>query len=436
MRRSILAFALLTILASISVTDRASTAASAVLADDEGFEKLQQKFQRLHRALVTRRGITEEDHSVISDVREQFARFSAQNPGHEGAIAGELQLSLWLDDHDRVDSLFQDLITAAPDNPEYGLSWIAFLERTERSDRIDAVYDWLLQHSENTQSLRIGRARMLRERAQYADAIALLHDSEFDDETVIDGARLLAECLYAENRFDETIAVLEGIDEDVLESQRVLKTHIDQRLRDYREYAELWVSEQEIRSSEAAADDLPRVELITARGRIVLELFEENAPNTVANFITLVDSGFYDTTHFHRIERDFVTQGGDPNTKPGAEGVPGQGGPGYRIADEWERENARKHFAGSLAMAHSGPDTAGSQFYITHRPTSHLNTGYTVFGRVVEGLEIARNMQVEDELESARVLRKRDHEYEVEKLRTVEEVEEELAVPDFLRRNR
>jgi len=179
-----------------------------------------------------------------------------------------------------------------------------------------------------------------------------------------------------------------------------------------KEYIDLWKQEQEIRHSEEQADDLPRVMLVTERGPILLELFENQAPNTVANFISLTEQGFYDTSRFHRVLPNFMAQGGDPNSKPGATGVPGQGDPGYFIPDETDREDHRKHFTGTLAMAKTAaPNSGGCQFYITVLPTPHLNGKHTVFGRVIEGLEAARNLKQDDQIKAMTVLRKRPHEY-------------------------
>lgn len=189
------------------------------------------------------------------------------------------------------------------------------------------------------------------------------------------------------------------------------------------DYIEYWQEEQAIREREAAAEgdeQLPQVRLVTSRGEIVLELFENEAPNTVANFISLVEEGYYDGLKFHRIVQWFVAQGGCPNTRAGATGFPGQGDPGYSIPCECYAENARRHFQGSLSMAHSGPDTGGSQFFITHLPTAFLNrdlrpeSAHTVFGRVVEGLDVVAALEVGDVIESAEVIRKRNHPYEPE----------------------
>ena len=149
----------------------------------------------------------------------------------------------------------------------------------------------------------------------------------------------------------------------------------------------------------------------------MVELFENEAPNTVANFISLAESGFYDGSKFHRVLPNFMSQGGDPNTKPGGTGPAGAGGPGYCIPDEHTLGGARNHFTGSLAMAKTGvPNSGGCQFYITHTAPAHLNGEHTVFGRTVEGLDVARSLEEGDVMETVNVLRKRDHAYEPETL--------------------
>ena len=173
-------------------------------------------------------------------------------------------------------------------------------------------------------------------------------------------------------------------------------------------------AEMAVRVTEEKADDLPRVKIETTKGTIIVELFENQAPNTVANFISLVESNFYDGTPFHRVIPQFMAQGGDPTGT-------GTSGPGYTIECECELPNARKHFLGSLSMAHAGKDTGGSQFFLTFRPTEHLDGRHTVFGRVIEGFDVlpkitrtegpqARSTQ--DKIVSAEIIRKRDHVYE------------------------
>jgi cyclophilin family peptidyl-prolyl cis-trans isomerase len=171
------------------------------------------------------------------------------------------------------------------------------------------------------------------------------------------------------------------------------------------------------RKADAEADDLPRVKITTTVGDIVIELFENEAPNTVANFVSLVEKGFYAGTPFHRVINGFMAQGGDPKGT-------GEGGPGYTIACEVAAPGARQHFRGSLSMAHAGPDTGGSQFFLTFRPTEHLDGKHTVFGRVIEGFDVLAKLVrttddagrpvagIEpDKIVRAEVLRKRDHPY-------------------------
>ena len=153
-------------------------------------------------------------------------------------------------------------------------------------------------------------------------------------------------------------------------------------------YKAAWAKEKALRQASAQAKDCPIVRLQTTAGDMTIELFANEAPNTVANFIELVNKGFYNGLTFHRVLQSFMAQGGDPNGN-------GTGGPGYCIPCEVDNPNARIHFRGTLSMAHAGKDTGGSQFFITFRPTKWLDGKHTVFGRVQTGLDvlakIARN---------------------------------------------
>jgi peptidyl-prolyl cis-trans isomerase B (cyclophilin B) len=128
----------------------------------------------------------------------------------------------------------------------------------------------------------------------------------------------------------------------------------------------------------------------TSRGTIVCELFATDAPKTVNNFVFLAREGFYDGTTFHRVIADFMIQGGDP------EGT-GRGGPGYKFADELQN-NPRRHQVGSLSMANAGPNTNGSQFFITHIATQWLDGKHTVFGQVKSGQDVVNAVQQGDTL--------------------------------------
>jgi cyclophilin family peptidyl-prolyl cis-trans isomerase len=215
-----------------------------------------------------------------------------------------------------------------------------------------------------------------------------------------------------------------------------------------------WEIEQKIRRAEALANDLPRVRLViehrrfakdpsgkplttiesTGREEVVLELFENEAPLTVANFIDLATQKFYDGTTFHLAVSATMVAGGDPNTKNDDPADDGAGGPGYVIPDEYQAAAARNHFRGSISMAKTAPHTAGSQFFfsLAPLPKMHVDGTFTVFGRIVQGQDVVDRITrgrttrkigpfgkiiPGDLLVSAEVLRKRPHEYRAVKER-------------------
>jgi len=135
---------------------------------------------------------------------------------------------------------------------------------------------------------------------------------------------------------------------------------------------------------------LKKAKIETEKGTMVVELFEKDAPGTVANFEKLIKEGFYNGLTFHRVIPNFVIQGGCPNGN-------GTGGPGYTIKCEVEN-NPNKHLRGSLSMAHRGKDTGGSQFFICHSPQPHLNGLHTVFGRVIEGINVVDQIRQGDKM--------------------------------------
>jgi peptidyl-prolyl cis-trans isomerase B (cyclophilin B) len=144
----------------------------------------------------------------------------------------------------------------------------------------------------------------------------------------------------------------------------------------------------------------------TNKGTMRAELYEKEAPKTVANFEKLANSGFYDGTKFHRVIKDFVVQGGDPYSKGGehAKGAVGTGGPGWQIDCE-TKGNPHTHQLGSLSMAHAGKNTGGSQFFIVlnEQNTKHLNGVHTVFGKVVEGSDVVPKINQNDTVTKMRV---------------------------------
>ena len=144
----------------------------------------------------------------------------------------------------------------------------------------------------------------------------------------------------------------------------------------------------------------------TDRGTIVAELYETEAPQTVANFEKLANAKFYDGVKFHRVVPDFVIQGGDPLSRelPAGDRRIGTGGPGYTVKCE-TKGNPRTHELGALSMAHAGKDTGGSQFFmvLSEASTRHLNGVHTVFGKVTKGLDVMKQIKANDTMTKVRV---------------------------------
>jgi len=138
------------------------------------------------------------------------------------------------------------------------------------------------------------------------------------------------------------------------------------------------------------------VSMETSKGVIELELYAQHAPATVNNFIFLAKDGFYNEVSFHRVIKNFMIQGGDPTGT-------GRGGPGYQFKDEFH-QNPLKHERGVISMANAGPNTNGSQFFITHAPQPHLDGRHTVFGKVTSGLDVVDAIAQGDLILSVTVL--------------------------------
>jgi peptidyl-prolyl cis-trans isomerase B (cyclophilin B) len=132
------------------------------------------------------------------------------------------------------------------------------------------------------------------------------------------------------------------------------------------------------------------------KGNVVIELFEKEAPKTVANFEKLINEGFYNGLSFHRVIKGFMAQGGCPQGT-------GTGGPGYMIPCE-TKGNPHKHERGSLSMAHRGPNTGGSQFFIVYEPQPHLDGMHTVFGKVMEGMELVDQVKQGDTMNKVTIV--------------------------------
>ncbi len=148
-----------------------------------------------------------------------------------------------------------------------------------------------------------------------------------------------------------------------------------------------------------------RAEMHTAKGVMKIEFYEKDAPNTVANFVKLAKSGFYDGLAFHRVIPTFVIQGGCPFSRDMSDPRVGSGGPGYKINCETSGAN-QYHDRGVLSMAHAGRNTGGSQFFIclSREQTAHLDRQHTCFGKVVEGLEVIDKIRKGDKIEKVEII--------------------------------
>lgn len=229
--------------------------------------------------------------------------------------------------------------------------------------------------------------------------------------------RMLAMTAFGMNEFDMARPFLDKMVEMGAASDQLMKLRNDLDI-----VKKEWERELELREQDAAGEPLPRVLLKTTKGNIEVELFENQAPESVANFISLIESGFYDHHTFHRVLQHFMAQTGCPNGD-------GSGNAGYEIYGEMDKPDARKFFRGSLgvALAPGNRDSGGSQFFITFLPTPHLNNDYTAFGRVIHGMDVLANLEridpdkkdkkegeaegIPDELIEIEILFKRDHEY-------------------------
>jgi cyclophilin family peptidyl-prolyl cis-trans isomerase len=368
LRQPLAAFLVMASLAGFSPSafaEQPSEQPQAADAAKESFAKAQQDLRRLIGELSA---LQAEYHQPDADKQAIESRFNA---AREEARAAATSL----------ESSATDVLIAEPDNA------------TAKQVVLDALQGAMATDD----PLRgLDLARLLQEAGSQEEQVLLTGAT----------AAMIVSDLDAASTFLKAASDA-GVDSDKVSS-------LEQALETERPKVE---AEMAKRAAEAQADDLPRVKIETSKGTIVVELFENEAPNAVANFISLVEKHFYDGTVFHRVIPQFMAQGGDPKGT-------GSGGPGYSIACECELPGARKHFLGSLSMAHAGKDTGGSQFFLTFRPTEHLDGKHTVFGRVIEGLDVLPKIQrtegpmagLPDKIVKAEVIRKRDHAYEPETL--------------------
>jgi cyclophilin family peptidyl-prolyl cis-trans isomerase len=304
-------------------------------------------------------------------------------------LPARAQIAIWLADEPAMDAAFEQLASISP-----------------ASDMITMLW-----------------ARELINSARFEKAVSVLNKHGFADVQQIDAKILLAQALIGITRFDEAQAALNSAPPLNRSPQQLnaiggYSGRIP-KLRD------LWNRELVAIAKDQTRADLPTVQLATTRGPILVELFEDQAPNTVGNFIEHVDLGTYTGTKFHRVVRGFGVQGGDPSTANG--GIGGSSTGGWTVPDECERGDRRATLAGRLVLAKQpAPDSplkaaansGGCQFMILLGPDENLDGMYTVFGRVIDGFDRARLLTPDDEIVSATVVQRRNHEYKGVRLGT------------------
>ena len=362
----------------------------------ETFDPLFEEFQSLIAEVRAEGGEPAAKTDKLQDLHARVKAFNDARTPSELSVAVEYQLLEWTN--------------------QFG---------EDRNDLIARLQAMDLQHP----GLQIKLANeLIKRKSRPEEGLEVLDEADIDPAEYPVAAILRAEALNSASRYDEAAAAIEAIPADVNLTPELL----DRRYGVGRQIdmeAEAWSLERELRAAEAAADDLPRVEITTDKGAFTIELFENTAPNTVANFIALVESGFYDGMKFHGVNPNLMVSTGNPQTKEAGVALIEGDGPGYKIADETPEEGARTNWTGSVSMiAGRGPEagTAGSQFRITLRRVPHFDGAGVVFGRVIDGMRVVRNIQREDGLLTARVLRKRDHAYEP----VIIEEDEEVETPD------
>ncbi len=389
---------LLTLLALLQAppSDAAKTARTELEVVRKGIEKMMQMRERDQKMVEQLQAGSDDEErlkkllKMREDLKKEFTELRATTiKGMDDVIAST-----------------SEALKAAPDDP--GLLEVrseAYLIY-QKNDLALPDLEKLLKLKSEDQELLLKVARLEQAVNRYEAAAANFEKILKRDEKNVEVQMLLAICEFSIQRFEDSAKILE----EVLKNKPAdeIRSKAAQFLEMALKYQPLWKMEQELRAKDAKANDLPLVKFKTTKGDIEIELFENEAPNTVANFVELVGKKYYDGQKFHRVIPGFMAQGGDPTGT-------GSGGPGYRFKDEL-KPDSRLHFRGTLSMANAGPDTNGSQFFLTHLPTDWLNGKHTVFGRVVTGQDVVDSLIIGDSITTAEVVRKRDHEYKVVKI--------------------
>ncbi len=350
----------------------------------------EQRFRDMQNYVRTRGAVDASMHADLAALATLIdADLSAATTSRESMLRllpARAQLAIWLDDSAAMDSAFERLIALNPTSEGAVIGWAKELTATARFDR----------------------------------AVQLLQSHAFTVRDV-DAKIALGDALTGLHQFDDSQAAYNGASNKRTPLHQQLITAGTLRTQKLRE---MWERELVAMGRDQQRDDLPLVEIITPKGSVQLELFEEQAPNTCGSFIEHVEAGHYDGTTMHRFLRGIGVQGGDPLSASGETSGTSTGG--WTIPDETDRGDRRAPLVGRLIMAKqtpsSGapeiplPNSAGSQFMVLFAPMPELDANYTVFGRVFDGLDVVKELTRDDAIVSARVIRKRNHEYRATRL--------------------
>lgn len=359
------------------------------LAHGEDWPTIRESYDQIKRYMAAKRRIGPDEKASLATLQARLDGFRVANPEDPRPLAMDIQVSTWLGDDARIDADYEAL-AALSDLDRVQVAWA--------------------KH-------RLGMN-------QYGTIQGILGEGSVDLAAEPDAGILRARSHMARNRFQQAIDAIDSIPEEGMAKPGV-RARANRVRSEAARWLPLWQAEQGLRTAEESAGTAPVMQLITSRGPITILLYEDQAPNTVANFIELAEQDFFDGTRFHRVEPNFVIQGGDPNSRPGSSISPGSGGRGSQIPDESSRPDKRFHFAGSLAMAKS-PDpnrpggtvtnSGSSQFYVVLEPAENLNAEYTVFGRVIDGIEVVEAIRRDDDLLEVATISRPERDYAAETL--------------------
>jgi peptidyl-prolyl cis-trans isomerase B (cyclophilin B) len=369
------------IVLALAMLPTAATVGQSPAAD---LDAIRTEYRSLAEYIRKRQSVGEEERKAAETLAGRLLASLDAGGNDPALLAMAVQLATWSGSEATIDAAYAKILAARPDNDVALSQWLTSL--TGRGD---------------------GERAVAEASARVSDLIRMPRT-----------AMSVAEAYIALNRFDDAEALLESLGPAAM-AREVATRNKPMRIR-LPELQQRWAREQGARARDDARGDNPTAVLTTAQGPITIELFEEQAPATVAAFIEFVEGGQYDQSRFHDFVPGVGLYGGDPNTKAGATGRPGTGTAGFRIPDECKRDDRRDAFSGSIVMLKT-PDparanrfqenSASCSFAILVSPGEQLSDEFTVVGRVLDGQELLASLRAGDDLLAARVLRKRPREY-------------------------